>query len=238
MNPLANLTYSNDIKHEKDRVGGGSFIVESGVYLATIKHAYIKQSAGGAYGLAVQLDLDNGQTVLETLWVTNKQGQNFYTTQNGEKHYLAGFTLADSISLLTLEKPISTLTTETGLVEMWSSTAQDKVPTKVPVYTQLLGKQIKVGVIKEVDYKRSYNDATGAWEDSDETREYNVIDKFFRASDDKTVDELRTKVEEATFINKWSEVWAGKTRDKTAKKAKPQPSRPTAQAPAKTSMFG
>ena len=40
--------------------GGGSFLWESGLYDATVKLAYVTQSAGGAYFLNVELEKNGG----------------------------------------------------------------------------------------------------------------------------------------------------------------------------------
>lgn len=237
MNPLSNLTYDENIKHDTDRLGG-SYLHESGVYTATVKHAFLKQSEKGAYALDTHFDLGEGKQHKETFWITNQAGSNTYTNQNGEKNYLPGFITADSLALLTAGQPLSNLNSEDKIVKLYDNSVQQEVPTKVPMFMDIVGKQVKLGLLKQTVFKTAKNDATGKWENTSETREENVVDKFFRASDSKTTSEIRAKADQASFINDWESQWSGKVRDKTKGKATNQ-TKPVSNGTPKptTSMF-
>lgn len=217
MNMLANLKSDASIATEKDSVGGGSFILESGIYNATVNLAYITKSKGGALGLVLNLKTDADKEIRQTLWMTSgtEKGCKNYYEKDGEKHYLPGFNHANSLALLTVGKEISELDTETKVVNVYSPEAKAEVPTKVDMIMDLLGKEITVGVIKQTVDKTKKNETTGAYEPTGETRDENEIDKLFRARDRMTTAEIRAQAEEATFANTWEAKWAGKTKDKS-----------------------
>lgn len=214
MNPLANLSYSEDIKQEKDTLGGRQ-LLESDVYLATIKAAYFGESSGGAISLTVVAETSKGE-YRETLYLTNKEKKNFYVNSRGEKNYLPGFLHADAICLLAAQKPLGEMATEKKVFKVYNTTAKTDVPTEVDALPELEGKEIKLGILKEKSFK-SVKQADGTYADSDETRESNVIDKVFKAKDDKTVQECRSQAPNAVFMGEWLNKWKGQTKDQTSK---------------------
>jgi len=215
MSLLSNLSTDASIPDEKDYVGT-SGPLESGLYAATIALAYLTKSAGGAMGLVLTLKTDAGRDIRQTLWMTSgtaKGGKNYYE-KDGQKHYLPGFNHANSLALLTVGKEISQLDTETKVVNVYSPEAKAEVPTKVEVLTDLLGKEILVGLIKQTVDKTQKNDA-GFYMPTGETRDENEIDKLFRAKDRMTTAEIRAQAEEASFADTWVTKWAGKTKDRS-----------------------
>lgn len=214
MSLLTNLTTDSNIADEKDILGGGG-PVDSGLYAHTISLAYLTKSAGGAVGMVLNLKDQSNREVRQTLWMssgTAKGGKNYYE-RNGERHYLPGFVLANSLCLLTAGKEISQMDTETKVVNVYSYDAKAEIPTKVEMLMDLLGKDILTGLIKQTVDKNVKNDA-GAYVPSGETRDENEIDKFFRASDRMTTAEIRARADEAAFADSWEQKWTGKTRDR------------------------
>lgn len=212
MSILKNLKTDDSIAAAKDSLGGGG-PMDSGLYLSTISLAYITKSTGGALGLVLQAKTDAGRDIRQTLWMTNKQGQNFYTNKEGEKNYLPGFVIANSIALLTVGQDLADLDTETKVVNVYSYEAKAEVPTKVDMVMDLLGKQVYIGLIKQTVDKTQKNDA-GVYVPTGETRDENDIDKIFRASDMKTEAEIRAQAEEAAFAVTWKAKWTGVVRNK------------------------
>ena len=211
MSLLKNLKTDDSIAAAKDTLGGGGPL-ESGLYLSTITLAYITKSTGGALGLVLNAKTDTNREIRQTLWMTNKQGQNYYE-RDGQKNYLPGFIIANSIALLSVGQELSDLDTETKVVNVYSYEAKAEVPTKVDMVMDLLGKQVYIGLIKQTVDKTQKNDA-GAYVPTGDTREENDIDKIFRASDMKTEAEIRAQAEEAAFAVTWKAKWTGVTRNK------------------------
>lgn len=215
MSLLKNLTSDESIANERDSVGNGGPL-DSGLYNAKVKLAYLTKSSGGAQGLVLQLKTEEGRDIKETLYMTSgtEKGGMHYYEKDGVKNYLPGFLLVQSLSLLACGKEVSQLDTETKVVNVYNYEAKAEVPTKVEMVMDLLDKDILVGVLKQkVD--KNVKDANGKYVPSGEFREQNAIDKFFRASDKKTTAEIRAKAEEAVFFDTWNKKWAGQVQDRS-----------------------
>lgn len=244
MSLLSNLSTDQNIADEKDTIGGGSRVIDSGVYKATIVHAYVTKSAGGAIGMVVLLKTEAGQELRQTFWMTSgtaKGCKNYYEDKNGEKKYLPGFILANSLCLLTAGQEISSLETEQKVIPLYNVEAKSEVPTKVDMLMDLVGKEVVTAVFKQTVDKTKKNESTGLYEPTGETREENEVDKFFRARDRMTTAEIRAQAAEATFVNTWAEKWTGKVRDKSKGAAgtasKGSAGLPTATKKPTTSLF-
>lgn len=219
MSLLKNLTSDESISNEKDSVGGGG-VLDTNLYPSKITLAFVQVSTGGATGLVIHAKTSEGRDLRSTQWMTSgtaKGCKNFYE-KDGQKHYLPGFLLANSLALLTVGKEISELDTEEKVVNLYSSDAKAEVPTKVQMVMELLGKDILIGVIKQTVDKTA-KDGNGVYQPTGETREENDIDKFFRASDRKTTAEIRAQAPEATFADTWAAKWVGQTRNRATKAA-------------------
>lgn len=244
MSLLKNLKTDNTIGGETDSLGGAT-ILDSGLYTLTIEKAYLLPSAGGAAGLHLHTVTENGTPFRTTLWITSgtaKGSLPYYVDKNGDKKYLPGFLMANSIVQLITGKELADLDTEVKVISAWSADASAEVPTKVEMLMDLLGKEIYAGVIRQKVDKRKKNDATGEYESTGETREENELDKAFHAESHMTVTEIKANAETATFCDQWAKKNAGKIKDKTggAKATGTAPGKPaaTASKPATKSLFG
>ena len=220
MSLLSGLTTSNDIAAEKDSVGGGS-VLDSNVYNFTVKLAYLQKAASDALSLVVHLTTEDNKEVRQQFWMTSgkeKGCKNYYVDKKGDKQYLPGFNMANSLCLLTVGKEISQMETETKVVNVYSKEASAEVPTNVEMLTELLGKQVLGGLIKQV-VDKNVKDAAGNYVPSGETREENELDKLFRERDGKTTAEILAQAPEAVFIETWKKKWVGQVRDRTTKQA-------------------
>jgi hypothetical protein len=210
---------ATDTTKEKDSVGGGSFLLDSGIYGAKIDMAYQGESKGGAASVTVHLITTEGKEVRETIYISSgkAKGCKTYYEKDGEKKPLPGFTLADNMAQLTTGQGILALTTSKKLIKKYDPVQKKEVPTEVEVFDELLGKEVYVAVVKELQDK-NVKDATGNYVPSGETREVNAIDKFFRAADKMTYAEtLNSDLEEAEFFSVWDGKNTGKVRDKSTK---------------------
>lgn len=232
MSLLKNLTTDDTIANERDSVGGFS-VLESDLYPAKIELAYLAPSEGGALSLVIHAKTDQGQDIRSTQWMTSgtaKGCKNFYIDKNGDKQYLPGFIMANALALLTTGKEISELDPEIKVINKYSKEAGAEVPTKVEMLTELVGQEINIGLIKQIVDKTEKNpaydpsqpksDKNLQYIPTGETREENEVDKFFRASDNKTTAEIRGQADEAKFFETWVGKWKGKLRDKSTKDAK------------------
>ena len=238
-NVLSKLN-DNGLEETTDTLGG-SFLLESGAYKATIANAYVSAAKSGALSVTVLYKID-GKDFSETIYVSNRNGENFYL-KDKKKIPLPGYTLVNDICLITTEKPLAEQETEEKVVKIFDYTAKTEIPTAMPCLTALCGQEIMLGILKKKEYKNKKNDNTGEYEPIDETREYNSISKVFHPELLCTVHEAKNS-KPAEFYPKWVEKNEGVTVDLTkGKTPKASGSAPlpfgntTTATPAKSSLF-
>ena len=231
MNPSNNLfgnLSTEGVEQPKDVLGGQFGAVDSGVYDATIKLVYAGQSDKGARFVDVTLGINaNGQMrdYNERLYVTNRQGQPYYE-RDGKKNPLPDYTVANDLALLSTGHDLSAQPFEEKLIKLYDRNAQAEVPTKVMVATGMLGKQVKIGVLKAIEAKTKKNETSGDYDPVFEngvlqTRETNTIDKVFHHDTHLTVSEFVRKnagqLDKAEFMDQWANKNDGRVVDKTTK---------------------
>ena len=218
MSLLAGFKTDNSIENEVDSVGNGGAI-DTGIYAVKVAMAYVMKSKGGATGIVLHLKTADKREVRQTLWISSgdaKGNKNYYETKDGERKYLPGFNLFQSLCLLTVGKDVHEMATADKTITIYSPEAKKEVPTEMPVLMDLLDQEVYAGIFKQTVDKTQKTDA-GEYVATGETRDENELDKFFRAEDKLTTAEIRGGSEEAVFYNTWNEKWTGVTRDKTSK---------------------
>lgn len=217
MSLLANLKTDSNIQEDKDVLGGSYKVFDSDIYEGVIKYAYLqKATSSNAMSLNLGIDID-GTEYKETLWISNKNGQNYYE-KDGKKNYLPSFTIANSIALFACQKELASLDTEDKVVEIYNFDQKKVVPTSVPCITDFHGKRVIAAIMKEVRPKQAKNDQ-GIYVDTDETREVNTIQKVFHPDNHKTIAECKAQVDTAKFYNDWLDKNKGQVRTISAKVA-------------------
>lgn len=207
MGILSNIKSDNSIEESKDVLGGGSGVLETGVYSFTIDLAYVDTSKSGAVGIVLNLSNKDGQKIRTTEYVTSgtdKGGKNYYETKDGKKRYLPGYTLINEMIMLTLDCELADIDTEEKVINIYNFDLKKEAPTKKQVITDLLGKDVLVAVNKTIKDK---------YAEPNESVEVNELFKFFHTETRKTVNEYRAEEEAAVFIDSWLEKNKGKVKD-------------------------
>jgi len=210
-----NLKTDDTIAVESDRLGG-SFLLDSNVYDMGIDLAYFDVSKGGATSLTFHFKGKNGENLRQTFWVTSgkaKGATNYYLDKDGNKQYLPGFSQANSICKLASGKDMGDLTTEAKTIKIWNGELKKEAPTERQVATELLGKEITLGVLRQIVNKSVKGD-DNKYHDTNDSREENEVEKAFRATDHLTNAEIAAGETEAVFYDKWKEKNVGNTRNK------------------------
>lgn len=229
-----NLETDDDVREEKDSLGGGFGAVDSGIYDLKVKYAYITESAGGAAAMNLHLETEDGKILRDQQWMTSgkaKGQKNYYMVkeqgkETGERAYLPGFNAVNNLCLLTIGKDISkkdgagvqigaaaSITEKT--IPLYSYDDGGEVPTKVQMVMDLLGQKVTAGVLKQIVDKKKKDDATGEYEPTGETKEVNEVDKYFRQRDGMTVTEIKARATEAAFKDAWAAKYTGEIQDKS-----------------------
>jgi len=237
-NPFAKMT-TEGLEETQDTLGGFA-PAPSDVYAATVTMAYAGEAASGAQNVTIIAKAGTTE-FRETVYVTNKKGENFYT-KDGKKNPLPGYTTVDDICLLTTESPLSEQNVEMKMVKVWNSDEKKELPAEVPVLIDMIGKPVNLAVLRVKEFKQKKGD-DGKYHDTDEVRVSNAINKAFHAETNKTVNEYRQEVENAEFYESWVERNKGKDRDKTAGKGNSGPGssgsgKPGGDATPKKKLFG
>lgn len=232
---------SENAAEDKDVLGGGYSLLETDIYPFKVEAAYVTTAQSGAMAVALQLNI-NSQNHRETIYFTNKSGQTFYVDKKtNEERNLPGFGVLNSMCLLTVGKELLELDSEERVINVYNRDANGEVPTKVDMLTDLLGEEGYVAIVKQTVDKTTKAD-DGTYQPTGETREENVIEKFFRGKDKMTTAEIIAQAEEPVFFDEWLKKNKGVVRNK----AKGKPAGAKAGAPsaaaatptkAKSSLF-
>ena len=213
MNALFGALTTDGLEEATDRLGG-SWVLDSDIYTGPIKAAYAGQSDGGARNVTVIAEL-NGREYRETLWITNKKGENFFLNKNDPKKKvpLPGFTVVDDLCLVTTGKPLAEQPTEDKVVNVYDRDAGKEIPKTVPMLVDLIGQEATFGIVRQLENK-SEKDGAGDYQPIADTREVNFIDKVFHTETKMTVVEARQGADAATFHDSWLERNKGEVRDR------------------------
>jgi hypothetical protein len=222
-----------------ERVGGGSYLWESGVYKATVKMVYLDQAKSGAVSFNVILTNQEGKELREAMYIKsgNAKGNKTYYEKDGKQYPLPGYATANSLCVAATGQalPQCMESIEKKMVNIYNVEAQKEVPTERPVVMTLLNKVVTVAVHEVVEDKNIKN-AAGEYVPSGETRSRNEC-KFFGNADGLTAEEIEKGLEASKF-KQWADKNAGKKIDRS-KGASGNSAAPAAAAPAPTasSMF-
>lgn len=204
---------TDGLEQSNDRLGGFS-PVETNIFIGEIKALYAGSSAGGATSVTLLATLDNGREYRETVYVTNKNGENYFLNKQDKlkKVPLPGFTTIDDICLITTGQPLSAQTAEDKVINVYDFDAKKEIPKSVPMIMAAVGQKVALGIVKQIVNK---NEKSGEeYVPTAETREENVIEKVFHPELKLTVAEARNGQSEAKFWDAWLGKNLGETRDK------------------------
>ena len=203
----------------QDRVGGGSFVIDSGAHEAVIDKAYLVNSTSSkAVGVRVEATLSNGKKFRETIYVTNGEGKNTYLNKDNKPTYLPGFELVSNICAVTIGTELAELMPEDKVVEIYNAELKRNAPTSVKMLMELVGKSLILGIAKTKSFKQAKNAVSGKYEDTADIVEGNALINVFNTAG-YTALEIKAKATEVSFINQFMEVYKADYVKDTTKKA-------------------
>jgi len=204
------------VEEQQDRLGGGSFTVNSGIYPAKVKLAYVTDAAESkAKAMNLVLEID-GKEIRERIWMTNREGKPTYQKE-GKTFMLPGFETINDLCYVTTGHPFSEQKIEEKVIKVYDFNAKAEVEKALPVVTTILGLNLLAAVLL-VRENKTEKGSDGKYEKIAETRDFNEFDKFFHTETRKTVVELKRggdMKEEDMFINLWSAKNTGELRDRS-----------------------
>lgn len=222
MGLFSNIKQATDVKQTEDRVGGSFKPLPSGVYSAVIKQMYAKPAQSGALGVTVEFEVkpqhDNPRKFTETYYVTNKNGENFYTDKAGNKHYLAGFNHVNDLCLGLTQKTMFELEAEGKIepknIKVYNYTTKKDEIEQLPTFVSLLEKTVALGLIERRENKNTK--VGNEYVATAEERVYNTLDKVFLLKDNQpfTHNEIKAGLDEPKFVQQWLDNWKDKVDDR------------------------
>jgi hypothetical protein len=164
---------------EDDFLGGGG-VLETDIYPATIKYAYIgKAQNSDARNLTLCLKVGNLELVRQ-IWMTNKNGDVTYQDKKTkETKNLPGFNQVNGLCMLLTSKEVGQMDVEEKVLSIYDYESKKEVPQACQCFVELHGQNIQVAIQKQIVDKTEKNEATGEYEPTGETRETNEFIKFF-----------------------------------------------------------
>ena len=208
-----------------ERIGGGGFAWESGVYDATIVMAYLNQTSSEAQWLNLILKNSEGKELKENFCIRSgkAKGNKVYYVKDGKQIPLPGYALANSLCVAATNTSLVEClkgtdkggTVEKKTVNVWNVELKKEAPTERPVVMCLVNKPVKVAVHQEIE-DRTAKGANGQYEPTGETRTVNKCKFFGNVESGKTAEEI-TKEQDATFFDKWATKNTGTVIDSSSK---------------------
>lgn len=200
-----NLKRDSSIQETKDTFQNFT-VLPTGIYNCTIKAARVFTSSGGAH--AIELighipTLDKEVEYKEIFYITNRQGQVYYTNSQGKKNYLPGFDLMDKLCMIACGAPLNDLygATEERALKVYNFEEGREVTEMVPVITPLQGKQVKLGILHVKENKQKRAD-DGSYYATSEVKNSNSANVVFD-TEGFTYHERLNKAETPTAIGNW-----------------------------------
>lgn len=215
MSTLFGNLKTDGLEESQDRLGGFGAI-NADIHTMTVKALYAGKSNGGAHSVTLIGSMAGGREYRETFYITNKKGENFFLNKDdkSKKVPLPGFTIVDDLCLITTGKSLSEQDSEEKMVKVYDQEAGKELPKAVPMLVEVIGQEVSLGIIKQLENKNVKNDSTGEYEATAETREVNITDKVFHTETKMTVVEARAGSEQPAFWGGWLERNKDKVRDK------------------------
>jgi len=183
MGMFDNLDTSVEVKVEEEKLGGGGYISETGIYDFVVDRAYGGQSDGGAYFIDVRLKTEDGKTMNVREYITsgNEKGvRPYYIDKDGKQRALPGYAKMNALDVLLTGNAEQYPKTEKKTILLWNKDAEKEIPTEANVVTGWIGKPI-TGLVRMVrEFKKAKN-ASGKWEATTDTKETSEIVHFVDA---------------------------------------------------------
>ena len=194
-NPFSGAKTAKGSQIEKDYLGGGQ-LLETDIYSAKIKYAFIGKS-NNSKARCLTLCLLIGDTEINRqIWMTNGEGEvTFKNKKTGELENLPGYNQVNALAMLLVGKEIGNLEVEEKTLKLYDFDAKKELPQAVDCFTELHDMELQVAIQRQTVDKTEKNTNTGEYEPTGETRDVNEFIKFFPADRQVTVSEVAHFIE-------------------------------------------
>jgi len=195
---------SNVEQPNEDVIVAGGFTLPTGLYAMIVQNAYLDKTSTGAMMMHLHLKRKTGGNQVyrfsDCIVSGDTKGNKPTYIKDGKEFPLPGYSKMNQICQITTGLTLGQITPEKKLIKLYDFDAKAEVPREVPVVTEMVGQEILVGLQLRRENKRARQN--GKWIDTNDTREFNEIDKIFYP-DGFTVTEKKAEATEAGFVEKW-----------------------------------
>lgn len=215
MSDLASLFgMSGETSVESDRSGYSA--LPSDIYDAIVKYVYMDTTSNGTQFIKVVLDVKGKTIESDNLWIINKETKKPYKVGNdGKPVYTYGWQVFNSLAIVASGGiDGSKLNLEKKIISKYDYAAGKDMPVEVACFTELTGKQIKVG-LKELNKHSKVKMPDGTWKPSTKTKLVNTVDKYY-TTDGKTAAEF-VSGKDAEYGSKWLASYKNQTFEEALK---------------------
>lgn len=185
------------------------FTLDSGVYPAKIRVAYLDSYASGAIFVALDavVTKEDGKEVpyKERICISNKEGSLTYTAKDGKVRPLPGYMTIDALCQAGTGTEFSGMSTEMKKIKVWNAATRQEEPADREVLMDLVGVKLELGILEEKE---------DHYANAGETILRNKIAKVF-TEEGKTISETRAKLE-GVYKETWNEKYKGNVIDRTS----------------------
>jgi len=204
MSVFDNISTDSNVQSQGDVLYTGNYTSKTGIYKCLVELAYAHESRGGAKAITVHFRSADGEmTHRETFYYTNKKKQVFYE-KDKKKVYLPGYEQMDNLAHICAGVPLTALKDEMRMVKLYDWEAKKEVPKEVPVFPELMGKPVRVGLLlKETNRRKKSGEK---YVNTNEKRTFNEVSKLFHPNG-LSVAEKAAGNTEAVFIKEWEETY-------------------------------
>jgi hypothetical protein len=181
MSLFAGLNQNDNLELEEEKIGGGSYISQTGVYDFVIEKAYGGQSDSGAYFIDVTMKTKDDKKLQFREYITSGKEKGirpYYIDKQGKQKPLPGYAKINALDVLLTGNSAQYPLTETKQIPLYNKEAGKEVLTPAEVVTGWIGKPVSALVRMVRDFKQAKNEATGKWENTSDTKEYAEIVHF------------------------------------------------------------
>lgn len=192
----------------KDKDNSGSFVLNTGIYKATVKSHYLTNNAKNAVEAHLTLDIngDHNFTIALTWDGDNSKigsiVKDFKTKQGGVfKKVKPGYVTLNSLTKITMGKSLKEVSQVKKMVEVQNWETKNKEKKQAYVIEGLDGVKFNVGII----HKQYESQASGKLKDT------NAIDKIYNENN-QTLSEIENNAP-STYAEKFMSEKAGKIFD-------------------------
>lgn len=193
----------------KDKDNSGSFVLNTGIYKATVKSHYLTNNAKNAVEAHLTLDINGGDHnfTIALTWDgdNSKIGsivKDFKTKQGGVfKKVKPGYVTLNSLTKITMGKSLKEVSQVKKMVEVQNWETKNKEKKQAYVIEGLDGVKFNVGII----HKQYESQASGKLKDT------NAIDKIYNENN-QTLSEIENN-SSSTYADKFMSEKAGKIFD-------------------------